>query len=238
MAPSLIASYEVDSAAANNVSLVSPSFTPSNGEVLVVKVVTADDGQTIGTPSGGSQVFTSRAASATSSTCWAAIFTAVVSGSPGSMTVTVGLSGSTQWHSMVVERWGNAQLAATPATNDTKTGSGIGPSATLTTVAANSIVTNLDGDWNAVAPGSPAYRSSGTQDGLHDKSAIVQYVAYYWYQSAASAGSQTIGLTTPASAQKWTMLGIEVQDADGAPAAATPQPFNFTSAAVQRAASW
>lgn len=208
MAPTLLASYEVDSAASNLTSLVTPSFTPSNGEVIVVKAVAENNNCVPGTPTGGSQTYTSRASSAASSNVAAAIFTAVVASSPGSMTITVPWTGTAKWHSMVVERWGSAQLAGTPATNSTKTGSGA-PSATVTTVAANSIVTTLDGDWNANAPGTPAYRSSATQDGLHNKS-TGNYVAYYFYQSAASAGSQTIGMTAP-TGQAWTLLGIEVQ---------------------------
>lgn len=234
MAPSLTASYEVDSTAANTTSLVSPSFTPSNGEVLVVKVIVGDRLTTFVTPTGGSQAYTSRGTTAISANCGVQVYTAVVSGSPGSMTITQGFGGASNWHSMVVERWGSAQLAGTPAVNGTKNGSGA-PSATLTTTGTDSIVTWCCGDWNAIAPGTPAYRSSATQDGLHDKSTSF-YVGYYAYQAAAAAGSQTIGLTAP-TGQEWAMVGIEIQAGATTPASAIPgipQPY----VSRRRAATW
>lgn len=241
MAPSLIASYLVQSAGADTTSLVTPSFTPLNGEVIVVKAVSADTPLTFNIPTGGSQTFTSRAVSTAASNCPSAIYTAVISGSPGLMTVTLAYGGSGAWHSMVVERWTGAQLAGAPATNSTKTGTGA-PSATVTTTGANSIVTSCEGDWSATAPGTPAYRSSALEDngGAPNGHLTVsgQYTAYYFYQSAASAGAQTIGLTAPGG-QTWAMIGIEIQDAGGGPPpVATPPPVNATGFAVQRAASW
>ncbi len=207
-APSLTASYEVESTGQNITSLVSSSFTPSNGEVLVVKVATEEINKpTIGTPIGGSQSYTSRVSQTGASQCSAQMFTAVVSGSPGAMTVTVDFSGSGGWHSMVVERWSGAQLASTPATTGAF-GTGA-PSATVTTVGTNGIVSWANADWNAIPPGTPAYRSGAIEDGRHDQSPNF-YVAYFAYQAAASAGSQTIGLTAP-TGQKYTIVGVEVQ---------------------------
>lgn len=206
----------------NTTSLVSSAITVANGDVLVVKVATADQlSPSIGTTTGGSQTFTQRANVSISSKCAVRILTAVVTGSPGTVTVTQAFGGTGGYHSMVVERWTGAQLAATPATNGTTTGNSIGPSATLTTVAANSVVTWVDADWAARAPGVTAYRSSATEDGIHDGS-TANYVAYFAWQVAATIGSQTIGLTTPATAQNWAMVGIEVQDAGGAPALPAP----------------
>jgi hypothetical protein len=125
---------------------------------------------------------------------------------------------------MVVERWTNAKLAATPATNATKdVNSANGFTGSITTAAANSVVSWCAGDWSAQAPGTIGYRSSATQDGLHNKSTL-NYVAYYAYQTAASAGAQTFGLTTPAGAAQWKYLAVEVQDAGGG-----PPPYNFTT---------
>jgi hypothetical protein len=124
---------------------------------------------------------------------------------------------------MVVERWSGAQLAVTPATNSLiHDGTGT-PTATITTTAANSIITwaNVDEnsrDPNPVFPGIPhAYLSGAIEDGLADAHSVGNTVQYYAYQTAAVAGSQTIGMSEP-STQNWTMTGIEVQDA------ATPPP--------------
>lgn len=219
MAPTLAQSVEVDSTASNTTSLVTSAITVTNGDVLVIKVAAESNATGITTPTGGSQTYTLRASDATASHCNVAIYTAVVSGSPGTVTVTVAFTSTPSWHSMVVERWTGAQLAGTPATNSTKVGTGA-PSTTLTTVAAGSVVTWVNGDWNATAPGTPAYRSSATQDGRHDKSTSF-YVAYYATQAAASAGSQTMGLTAP-TGQTWSLLGIEVQDAGGGAPADVP----------------
>jgi hypothetical protein len=82
-------------------------------------------------------------------------------------------------------------------------------------------VTWVNGDWAAVSPSSAAYRSSATQDGLHDKSGTGNYVAYYATQPAASAGSQTMGLTAP-TGQTWSLIGIEIQDPLGGGTPAIP----------------
>jgi hypothetical protein len=41
-------------------ALVTPSFTPSNGEVLVIKLATYDSASPLGAPTGGSQTYTAR----------------------------------------------------------------------------------------------------------------------------------------------------------------------------------
>jgi len=209
--PTLTASYFVQSATFGDTSaLVTPSFTPANGEVIVVKSATWDSGTPTGAPSGGSQTFTQQAIGAPGGfNGYCTIYTAVVSGSPGSMTVTLGAPGSSCYHSMTVERWASAQLAGTPATNSTISGSGT-PSATVTTTADNSIVTWVSVDENSRDPASRAYLSSATEDGLADGHVATSSVHYYAYQTAASAGSQTIGMSAPLS-QAWTMVGIEVK---------------------------
>lgn len=207
--PTLITSYQVLSPASDTTSLVTPSFTPSNGEVIIVKAASETfTVPTIGSASGGGQTFTSRVDNASANHSPVRLFSAVVSGSPGSMEVTVQFLINDGWHSMVVERWSGAQLAGSPAVVSAISSGA--PSATINTVANDSIVTWVSADWNAVAPGTPAYRSGAVQDGMHDKSGTVSYVAYYAYQDAVSSGSQTIGLTAP-GAQEASFAGIEVQ---------------------------
>ncbi|HSX07471.1 MAG TPA: hypothetical protein VLG11_01105 [Candidatus Saccharimonadales bacterium] len=219
--PTLVASYfAASSTAGDSTSLATTAFTPANGEVIVVKATTWDTGTASGTPSGGGLTYTRQATAAPGGfNGYVTIFTTVVSGSPGSMTVTLSPPAASSYHAMVVERWSNAQLAATPAVSSPITGNSTDALATITTTAANSIVTWADVDETSQNPdpgtgGGHTYRSGAIEDGLadgHQSSASVQYFAY---QTAASAGSQTIGLLTP-TAQKWTMIGIEVQDASG-----------------------
>lgn len=217
--PTLVTSYFVVSPVAGDASTLStPTFTPSAGEVIVVKAATWDSGTPSGTPSGGSLTYNRYATGQPGGfNCYCTIFAATVASSPGSMSVTLSAPAATCYHSMVVERWSNAQLAATPATNSTINGSGA-PSATITTTAANSILTWVDGDDHSSSPTGRAYVSSATEDGLADGTSQTSSVHYYAYQTATTAGSQTIGMSAPNN-QTWVMVGIEVKDA---PSGSTP----------------
>lgn len=216
----------VTTSAASGTTLVSPAFTPQTGDIIVLKQVTEDASDTISGPTNSGSTFsawTSRVTDATASRVGARISTATCTAGGTSSTVTANFSSSTRHHSLVVEVWQNAQLAGTPATCDT-TGSGA-PTATVTTVAANSVVSWCDGDWAAVT-GAAAYRSAAYQDGIDQQGGL--YCAYYAYQAAASAGAQTIGLTAPAG-QTYTLLGIEIQLAAAAPSGLLPQQLHARS---------
>lgn len=221
-APTLITSYAVYANASNTNALTTPSFTPANGEVLIVKLGTWDTAVSMGVPTGGAQTYLSQQIVATGGfNPWTGIYGATVAGSPGAMTVSSTPS-ATCWHSMVVERWSGALLAATPVVNTTVSGASSAPSGTVTTTAANSIVTWGSADANSTSPATRAYLSGAVEDGLQDGSVGANNVAYYAYQAAAAAGAQSIGLSAPAG-QRWVMAGVEVKAAAAAP---TPQPFS------------
>lgn len=214
--PTLTASSNINSTASDNSTLTSASITSAAGDVIVVKGLIEDAAVSYTTPTDSQgNTYTQRCADSTVGRVWAAIWTAVNSGA-ASVTVSLGgMSGAGRWHSMTVENWGAASLAATPAINSPDTGTGA-PSATITTTAALSVVTWLNGDWNAVSPTGRTYDTTSaipTEDGLHDRSGTA-YVAYYAWQTAVSAGSQTLGLTAP-GAQKWTLLAVEILDVPG-----------------------
>lgn len=233
--PTLANSYLVVSAASNTTALSTTSFTPAVGEVIVVKVVTEQWLSTVGTPSDSQgNTYTLRVSSAASSDCWVGIWTAVAS-TASANTVTSGTLSTAAWHSMMVERWTNATLAGSPAVNGTKTGSGA-PSSTITTTGASSVVSWANGDWNANSPTGRTYNTTSatpTEEGIHDKS-TGNYVAYYAWQNAASAGSQTIGITAP-TGQAWTVLGIEILNVAGA--AGTRQGPMVATAGIRPATS-
>ncbi|MBX6358142.1 MAG: hypothetical protein IRZ05_20125 [Micromonosporaceae bacterium] len=209
--PTLVAAYPVYANANNNATLETPSFTPAPGEVIVVKCATWDTNLSMGTPSGGGLTFTAAVIVAPGGfMSWCGIYVATVAGSPGPMTVSSTPNGS-GWHSIVVERWADAQLATPPAT-----GSGMGnggtPSATLTTTGADSVVTWVSGDINSRSPATREYLNGAIEDGLQDGSAGVNAVAYYAYQAAPTEGLQTFGLSAPAN-QRWVIAGVEVKAA-------------------------
>lgn len=213
MAPTLDASTPagVYNDSATLTSLVTAPFTPPSGSIVVAKVGCANAKVVAGTPTG--LTFTSWVNIGTSgSTCRTAIFTAT--GGGASIAVTASFSGVADSRGLIVEVWTSAALAGTPATHSVLGGSGA-PSDTITTAAAGSVVSWMNNDFNALDGATRAYRSSATDSGYHFLTG--SQTVYGAYQSAASAGSQTYGLTAP-TGQSFTMAAIEVQASGGAPA--------------------
>lgn len=212
MAIALVAAYPVYNAANTATTLTTPAFTPSNGEIVVIKLSTWDTATAMGAPTGGSQIYTSRIIAAPAGFFpWVGIYTASISGSPVSMTVS-STPAATSYHSMVVERWSGAQLAVTPAVNGTISGTASAPSATLTSTGTGSIVSWVSGDSQSRDPATRAYLSAATEDGLLNGFVGANGVTYHAYQTAASPGTQTMGLSAP-GAQSWALAGIEIQAA-------------------------
>jgi hypothetical protein len=218
--PSLVTSYFAESSKfGDTTTLSTPSFTPANGELIVVKAATWDTGTPSGTPSGGSLTYSQKATAAPGGfNGYVTIFTAVVSGTPGSMSITLSAPGASCYHTMTVERWTSAAVAGTPAVSSPISAISA-PSATITTTAANSIVTWGLVDENSNDPAGRVYLSGAIEDGLGDGHSGSDTVQYYAYQTAAAAGSQTIGMSAPSN-QRWSMIGIEILDQ--APAASSP----------------
>jgi hypothetical protein len=202
---------------AANTSLVTAAFTPPSGSIVVAKIVSGDAGQTHTTPTG--LTFTSRVNVGTfnaSTRC--SLFTAT--GGGASVSITAAFAGTANLRGLMVEVWTGAQLAATPATHSVVAGAGA-PTDSITTAAAGSIVSWLDGDWSAIAPGTPAYRSSATQL-VTPHTVTGQYTTYSAYQAGAGAGvANTYGLTSPAG-QTYTLASIEIQSSGGAAPAIPP----------------
>jgi hypothetical protein len=216
VAPSLITSYYVQISPQGTSALVTPSFTPSNGEVLVIKLVTWDSAAAMGAPTGGSQTYTSRVINAPGGfNQWCGIYTAVISGSPGSMTVSstpsVSLRGS-----MVVERWSGAQLAATPVTA-TSASLGAPASGSITPSAGTSIISWCAGDVASVDPATKAYLNSATNEGVRDDHVGSNGVDYHAYASSTGSSSQSYGLSAP-TGMTYVTAAIEVQASGGAAA--------------------
>jgi hypothetical protein len=243
VAPTLISPspYIVHDTGANTTALTTASFTPSVGEVIVAKASTWDWSTNFGTgPTGGGLTWTKRVESlgTGSGGAYSVIWTAVVGGSPTSMTVSMTPTASSR-HSMVVERWSGAQLAATPAVNTTKFVNTNPATTTLTSTGTGSVVTWVSSDTAAIDPATRVYASSATEEDCYDLHGAADGVWYYAYQAAASPGSQTFGTTAP-SGQSVSICGIEIQDSNAAPptrgtvtyvAASTPTPVGNTTSA-------
>lgn len=205
--PTLAAAVDVKAEVSAN-ALVSNAFTPSAGEVLVVKAGTWSTATAPGTPSGGGLTWTQRVVEAGGSFNGRfEIWTAVVGTSPGSMTVTMTPAASSH-HAMSLERWSGAQLAATPVTGQGFTNNIDPVLATITTTGDSSIVSWGLYDNNSADPTGRAYRSSAVEEFVTAGGS--NGVFYFAYQAAAAAGSQDMGLTAP-SGVKWNLAGIEIQ---------------------------
>jgi hypothetical protein len=223
VAITLAGSYFAPSASnAQTQTLTTASFTPATGDVMILKGVTENENVALQTPSatGGGITWTKRLENTSVSTTYAVIWSGVVTSGGSAITVSIGSIANAQaaggWCSMLVERWSGAQLATTPTTSMLGAMSSAPYTDATTTTAANSIVSFVDGDWNAIAPGTPTYYSASTvQESIHDKS-TGSYVAYYAYQTTTTAGVQTYGVTSP-TGRKSMLLSIEVQDSGGSP---------------------
>ncbi len=207
--------------ASNTTGFTTPSFTPTAGDVLVVFCI-AEGNTTWTTPTSAGLTFSPRVTDNTASTCSTQMWTAPVPlGQDVSRTVAMGACGTANRHSAVCFRVSNGALAATPATMDVR-GSGA-PTGTLTTVGTGSLLLWSDGDFAAVAPGTPAYRSGAVQDFIDNQSGVTAYVGYYAHQTTGAPGAQTVGQTAPAG-QTFKLVGIEVLDSPSGPYAG-PQTF-------------
>lgn len=239
MAPSLATTpYAVHDTGVNATALTTTSFTPAVAEVLVAKLTTWDTAVNFGAgPAGGGLTWQKRIEAAPGGfAAYAAIWTATVGGSPSSMTVTATPSGNCR-HALVLERWTNSQLAATPAVNSTVFGNATTPSIGLTTAAADSIVSWCLSDANSQDPTTRAYLSSATEEDVYDLHVSADGVWYYAYQAAVTLGAQTFGLSTPNTNLIWSAAGIEIQSTGGGAAPLPARPF-VSRAAVVQAGSW
>jgi hypothetical protein len=213
----LVNTYSANSGASptgTGSALVTSSFTPANGEILVVKLSTWVNNIAMTAPTGGSQTFVQRVRHLPPSDgyCFVAIYTAVVSGSPTNMTVTSTNASGTVIKSMVVERWSQATLAGSPVTVRQSYTSPNAPNINFTTTAANSKVSLLCAEYLGVN-GTATYRGTSTESFAYRVSG--SFNGFHWYQSVATASTVAVGMTSP-TGQQWNIAGIELLNGDTA----------------------
>lgn len=210
--PQLVASYPASSGSNGTGTLTTATFTPAAGEILVVKATSGDQPCAVGAVSGGGLTWTLQISLSAGSNDPVKVWTATAPASPSAMAVSVTFSGTGNSRSVIVERWGNAVLAASPAVGASQ--GNTSALQTVNTVGGASIVTWVDSDWNVAGGSSPsvAYRGAGAVS-------IATHLlggcnVYYAYQPAPTPGSQTFGLSSP-TGQKASLVGIEIQSATG-----------------------
>jgi hypothetical protein len=234
--PNLIASYPVYSPGTDTSTLTTPAFTPANGEVIVVKLTTWDTGAPMAAPSGGGQTYTANQITAPGGfKGWSATYTCTVSGSPGSFSISAAMPTTATRHSMVVERWGNAVLAVTPAVFTVFTGSGGDMISGFTTTADNSVMSWASVDLNSRDPAGRAYSPLTTvETGLFDGHVGSNSVQYFGYTPVTGIGAYTLSEHVPAGALAWVISGVEIKAASSAGATlfTTNPAGNFTDGSL------
>lgn len=187
----------VNATSANNVTAPSQVGVPA-GALMVLTCAAADD-STVATTvniTGTTLTWTKRvtntaAVHSGSKEVWTAPCPA-----GGTVTPTCTWVGSTQASSAVLY-YVTGQEAVTGGTNNEATLQGA-PSVAVTTGRNNSVLFCVSSDWNAVAPGTPTYRDSATQQLLHNLSPST-YVGYHYYKITTTLGSYTEGISSPST---------------------------------------
>jgi hypothetical protein len=198
----------------NQVALTA-AVTIAAGDLIVVKASSPrGDASAYNLPTATGLTFTLRASEYTQANHnRAAIWTAVAATALGATTITWTWAGASNFHSMIVERWSGAQLDATPATQ-VAFGTASLPSTTLTTEAANSVVTMLNTDWVPTNPAARVWVTTSASDAQVWEPWLKYLALNYWtayaYMRTGAAGSKTLGMSAP-SGQNWTILALELQ---------------------------
>lgn len=220
MALTLVNTEYVENATTGTTAIVTGSFTPAAGELLVVKIVNGDANQTFGTiaVTGFTLVssFVSQVNVGTDgASCRVGIWTAFVNTSAAG-TVSSGTFTNSRARAMAVERWTGASLAGTPSTSSTVADATTPWTSTLTTAQNGSVASYVLGDWNAIDPATTAFSGdTATPTRSHADTFLTGSMTVWWLsQVAATAGAQTIGISAP-SGITTTTAAIEIQDASG-----------------------
>lgn len=212
-----IAVYFLPSAGVDTSALVTPSFSPADGELITVCSTTWDTNNPAGAVSGGGQAWSQKnIASPGGFAGYARVDGCIVSGTPGPMQVTVAGTASPSRHCACVIRW-PVGMAFGSLVSAPKSGSGL-PSANLTTTGLNSIILWCSVDVASQDPAAAAYKATdGTTNygvtvaGLGDFHAGSNSVQYFPYAQVGAIGAYSVGMTAPGS-QAWVLPAIELLD--------------------------
>lgn len=213
--PTPIASDFQPSAGTSAATLTSSAATvgTSNGDVIVVHATTWSNTTAMSTPTGGGQTFQPVQIAAPGVFAgWSGTWVCTVTGSPGTFSIS-STPGSSSRNAMSVERFGSAFVDPTPAVFSTTQASAATMSTTLTTTAANSIISWAMSEENSRDPSGATYTPSGsTVVGLLDGHVGSNSVQYFVRTAPiASAGATTVGVSVPAGALNWTASGVEIK---------------------------
>jgi hypothetical protein len=204
---------------ATGTSKTTGSFSVQSGDVIVCFGVGEDNGQTgnyntptnSGTAFTWTNKFTTNGASAAKIGVWTTTATATQS-----MTVTLTCATGALDNGVGVMVFRNSAGGFGATANTTSGGSA--PSLAITTLAANSMLVTVVGDWNAVDGAARTWRTVNSitptaGNGLEVVYSFVSghytvYAAYY--SDTGATGSKTVGLSAP-TGQSSTVGAVEVK---------------------------
>lgn len=217
------------------------AFTPASGSVLVALSANENtDGTAQQTTISGGPTWTLRqdALGTSGADCYGCGYTAIGAGLSITPSLVMNGRSTAHWGFNILEFSGSGGVGAS-AKNPTTGLTGTHVTLALTTTQANSAVAFIVVDFNAVT-GTPTYDSingSGPTEQTRYQGGTDYSVYAGWYPDVGVIGSKTLGVTLGASMDAM-FVAVEILGTAGGASAPTPGPFNFTSAAVQRAASW
>lgn len=202
----------VKSVSADQTTLTTKSFTVQNNDVLIVKATTWETDVGMGTPTGGSQTYSKYVEAAPGGfSGYAVVYGATASGSPAPFSISSTPTAAINTrHTICVEVWRGAKLAASPAVNGNVHGTG-SFSTPLVTALDGSVISWCMIEENSIDPSTRAYLLGDTEDGIYDGHVGSNSVQYFAYATVGAAGSYSFGLSTP-TGLNWSAAAIEIQN--------------------------
>lgn len=192
------------------------------GDTIIVLGSTEDSSITLGTPTAtGLGTMTSKAATATASSCWVGAWEGVATSSQTGVTVTSNISGSTSnqgWILVIVVE--TATMGSSPVyTAPTST---VAPLTSVTRGGTDSIVYEVGGDWGATAVRAASPSTNATV--VVGQVVTGKYTAYgLRWTGQGAAGTTSYGLAGSNFADAFARVLVEIPGtSSGTSATATP----------------
>lgn len=209
--------WSVPSAAADNTTLTKSSYTVSDNDVIVLIGTTWSRDHGLLTPTCSGQtvntVQTAAPGAPTSFWGWLGVWTIKVTGNPGTITVSCAPADTANTrHDLFGIKCTGGDLDVSPATNATVTATGTTATVTLTTQHDGSIIVYGYVDLASQNPANTTYQSGAIELDKYDGHVGSNSVQASAWQSATTAGAQTIGIANTGSLTL-TIVGVEIKAA-------------------------
>lgn len=224
-APTLVTDYPGSGWGHTGTAETISNVSESLNDVLVLCAGSADNAQTISSPTGGGHTYTLQQSVIVNQYCAAYQWTTL---GTSAQTFNLGLTGSANgspWSGHVLRFSGSDGVGASAKANASNTL----PSLAITTTQANSALVVINLDWTGQSGATRTWRTvngftptaGNGQERVYftDGSNYTVYIAYY--PDVGAVGSKTVGMTLP-TAQKTSIIAVEVRGSAAAAATSLP----------------